>query len=120
RHQLDRLLRAHPAWRALAAALVLEETHEVERYRFHVILVRQNDNRMRPDEAAMRLEGSEIERQIRHRRRQYSARGTTRQISLEAVAVEPAAAIFLYQLAPGHAGGREHHAGLVHPPGDRE
>ena len=44
-HQLDRLLGADAARRALAAALVLEEAHQVERHRLHVVLVGQHDDR---------------------------------------------------------------------------
>src|SRR6516225_8288927 len=35
RHQHRSLLGADPAWRALAAALVLEELHQIERHRLH-------------------------------------------------------------------------------------
>src|SRR5260370_25473759 len=83
RHQLHGLFGPHPARRALAPALVLEEAHQVERHRLHVIMLGQNDNRMRPDDAAVRLEGAEIERQIRHAGRQNAARGAARQIGLE-------------------------------------
>src|SRR5262245_51712213 len=38
-HQLDGLLGSDTAWRALAAALVLEEAHQVQRHGFHVVLV---------------------------------------------------------------------------------
>src|SRR6476659_2339652 len=38
-HQLDGLFGSGAAGRALAAAFVLEEAHQVERYRFHVVLV---------------------------------------------------------------------------------
>src|SRR5215470_9473718 len=37
-HQLDRLLGSGAARRALSAAFVLEEAHQVERHRFHIVL----------------------------------------------------------------------------------
>ena len=46
RHKLNGLLGAIPAGRALAAALVLEELHEVQGYGLHIVLVGQNDNRV--------------------------------------------------------------------------
>ena len=119
-HQLDGLLGADPAGRALAAALVLEEPHQVERHRLHVVLVGQDHNRVRADEAAVFLQRAEIERHVGHRRRQDAARGAARQIALEGVAVRHAAAIFLDQLARGDAGRRQLHARLLHAAGDRE
>src|SRR5450432_1275590 len=83
-HELRGLLGPHPAGRALAAALVLEEAHQVQGHRLHVILLRQDDNRMRPNEAAVRLERTEIERNIRHAGRQDAARGAAREVGLEA------------------------------------
>ena len=83
RHQLDRLLGADAAGRALAAALVLEEAHQVERHRLHVVLVGEDDDRGRADEAAIGFERAEIERDVGHRRRQDAARGAARQIALE-------------------------------------
>jgi hypothetical protein len=99
----------------LAAAFVLEEAHQVERHRFHIVLVRQDHNRVRPHEAAVFLQRAEIERQIGHGCRQDPAGGAARQIGLEVVAFRHAAAIFLDQLADADAGGREHHAGFAHP-----
>ena len=64
-HQLDGLLGADAAGRALAAAFVLEEPHQVERHRLHVVLLGQDDNRVRADEAAVFFQRAEIER---HRR----------------------------------------------------
>src|SRR5439155_4827142 len=52
-HQRGGLLGAGPAGRALAATLVLEEAHQVERHGFHIVLVGENDNRVRPHEAAV-------------------------------------------------------------------
>ena len=120
RHQLDGLLGADAAGRALAAAFVLEELHQVERHRLHVVLVGQDDNRVRADEAAVFFQRAEIERQVGHRRRQDAAGGAARQIALEGVAVGHAAAIFVDQFARGDAGRRQHHARLLHAAGDRE
>src|SRR5262245_47510617 len=44
-HQLGGLLGSRPAGRALAAALVLEEAHQVERHRFHIVLVGRSEER---------------------------------------------------------------------------
>src|SRR5262245_23908512 len=46
-HQLGGLLGSRPAGRALAATLVLEEAHQVERHRFHIVLVGEDHNRVR-------------------------------------------------------------------------
>src|ERR1041384_7856011 len=43
-HQLDGLLGSGAARRALAAALVLEKAHQVERDRLHVVRLRQDDD----------------------------------------------------------------------------
>src|SRR5579862_9392337 len=45
RHQSGRLFAAHPARRALSAALILEELHQIERHSFHIVLVGKDDNR---------------------------------------------------------------------------
>src|SRR6185503_5724865 len=119
-HQLDSFFGAGAARRALAAALVLEEPHQVQRHRLHVVLVGQNDNRMRPHEAAVFFQGSEVEWLVRHRGRKYPARRATRQIAFEFMAVLHAAAEFLDQLARGDAGRRYHHARLFHAAGHRE
>src|SRR5258707_11922538 len=55
-HQLDGLLGAGAARRALAAALVLEEPHQVEGHRLHVVLVGQDD--MKADRKSTRLNSS--------------------------------------------------------------
>ena len=100
--------------------LVLEELHQVERDRLHIVLVGQDDNRVGTDEAAEFFQGSEIHRLVRHRRGQDAAGGAARQIALEGVAVGHAAAEFLDQFARGDAGRREHHARLLDAAGDRE
>ena len=106
-HQLDRLLRAVAAGRALAAALVLEEAHEVERHRLHVVLVGQDHHRVAADEAAVLLELAEVERDVGHVGRQDAARGAAGKIALEVVAVGHAAAE-LDQLSAGRPGRRQH------------
>src|SRR2546427_12911423 len=75
---------------------------------------------MGADEAAVGLERAEIERQVGHGGRENSARGAARQIALEGVARQHAAAEFLDQLACGNAGGGELHARLAHAAGYRE
>ncbi len=62
--QLDGLLGAGAARRALAAALVLEEAQQVQRHRLHVVLVGEDDHRGRADEAAVGFERAEIERDV--------------------------------------------------------
>src|SRR5918992_1247339 len=69
RHDLNRLLRADAARRALAAALVLEELEEIEGDAPHVVLVGEDDDGVAADEAAVRLERAEIEREVGHRGR---------------------------------------------------
>src|ERR1700677_1491030 len=66
--------RAHTAGRALAAGLMLEEAHHVAGRRLGSILIRQHDHSGGADEAAMRLQGVEIERYVAHRGRQDAAR----------------------------------------------
>ena len=97
-HQLHRLFGADPARRALAAAFVLEEAHEVERHRLHVVLIGQDDDGVGADETAVALERPEIERDVGHRGRQYAPRRAARKIPLEAMAVGHAGTIFLDQL----------------------
>ena len=65
RHQADGLLGAVAAGRALAAAFVLEELHQVQRHGLHVVLVRQDHHGVAADKRAMLLELTEVERQIR-------------------------------------------------------
>src|ERR1700734_3970483 len=120
RHQLGRLLGADPAWRALAAALILEELHQVKSHRLHIVLVGQNDNRVGAYEAAVFFQRAEIERQVGHGFRQDAARSAARQIGLEAVAVGHAAAELVDQLAYRDAGRRKFHARILDPAGHRK
>src|SRR6266446_8742255 len=78
RHQLRGLLSARPARRALTAALILEKLHQVESHSLHVVPVRQDHNRVRPDETTIWLQGAEIERQVRHAGGQYPTRRAAR------------------------------------------
>src|SRR5690606_23063830 len=113
-HQLDRLLGTNAAGRALAARLVLEKAHQVQSHGFHVVLVGQDDNRVGTDEAAVFFERAEIERQVRHGRRQAATRGAARQIALEGVAVFHAATILVDQFLHGDSSGGELHAWVLH------
>ena len=61
RHQLDRLLAADPAGRALAAGFILEEPEQVQGHGPHRIAIRQDDDGMGADKAAVLLQGSEVE-----------------------------------------------------------
>ena len=96
---LHRLLGADPAGRALAAAFVLEEAHQVEGRGLEVVLVGEHHHGMAADEAALLLELAEVERHVGHARRQDAARGTARQIGAEPVARRHAAAELVDQLA---------------------
>jgi hypothetical protein len=58
RHQFRRLLRADAAGRALAAGLVGEEAHGVQRRGARRIVLREHDDRRRADEAAVLLQVS--------------------------------------------------------------
>src|SRR6202030_1942852 len=51
--RLNALLGAGAAWRALATALVLEEAQQVQRHRFHVVLVGEDDHRTRTGKASL-------------------------------------------------------------------
>src|SRR5262249_39965375 len=111
-----RLLRTDPAGRALAAGLVLEEAHQVQRGILHAVLVRQHDDRGRADEAAILLERAEIEWDVGHRRRQDATGGAAGQIALEAVTVLHAAAELVDQLPRGDAGWRQLDPRVPHAP----
>src|SRR5262249_23181321 len=115
-----RLLGARPAWRALAAGFILEEAHEIEGGSAHVVFVGEDDDGRRADEAAVFFKRAEIERDVRHRCRQDTARGSARQIRRELVSVAHAAAILVDELLHRDSGGREFHAGILDASGDRE
>src|SRR6516225_10591756 len=119
-HQLDRLLGARAARRALPAAFVLEKPQQVQRYRSDVVLVREHDHRSRTDQAALGFECPEIEWNVRERGGQNAARGAARQIALEVMAFGHAAAILVDQLARGDAGRRELDPRVLDAPGHRE
>src|SRR5690606_24226517 len=55
--ECKRLGRADPAWRALTTRLVMEEAGEIARSGHSRVLLRQNDDRGRADEAAVGLQG---------------------------------------------------------------
>src|SRR3546814_14636751 len=70
---------------------------------------------MAADEAAVLLELPEVERDVGQRRREDAAGGAAREVALEGVAVEHAAAVRLDQFA-GRCPGRHHlHAGPLYP-----
>ena len=77
----DRLLGADAARRALAAGLVGEEAHQVERGVARAVVLRQHDHRRRADEAAVRLQRVEVERDVAQRRRQDAARRAAGQVA---------------------------------------
>src|SRR5262249_49791989 len=99
---------------ALAAAFILEEFHQIQRRSLDVVLVGKYYDRVRTHKTTVLFEGSEIERNIRHRCRKNAARGTPREIGLERMAVLHAAAELIDQLAHGDAGRRQLHARILH------
>src|SRR5258708_241121 len=119
-HDLDRLLRADAAGRALAAALILEEAQEIEGDRAHAVALGEHDDRVAADEAAIGLERAEIERDAGHAGGQDAARSAARQVALEDMALRHAAAELVDQLTHGDAGGGELDAGRFDAAGDRE
>ena len=77
-------------------------------------------HRVRADEAAVRLELAEIQRNVGHRRRQEAAGGAAGEIRPEDMTLGHARAELVDQLLRGNAGGRELDAGLLHAAGDGE
>ena len=75
-HQLRGLGGADAARRALAARLVLEEAHQVQRRVARLVVLREDDHRRRADEAAVGLQRVEVERDVAHRGGQDAARGS--------------------------------------------
>src|SRR4029077_6862558 len=71
-------------------------------------------NRVRPHEAAVFFEGSEVERDIGHGCGQDAAGRTARQVALELVTVLHAAAEFVDQLTHRNAGRRQLDARILH------
>src|SRR5579862_1166805 len=119
-HQARGLRRADAARRALAAGLVLEETHEVLRGVPRLVVLREDDHRRRADEAAVGLQRVEVERDVAHRRGKDASRCATRKVGVELVAVEHAAAVLGDELLHGDARGRDVNAWLLHAARDRE
>ena len=78
------------------------------------------DDRRRADEAAVFVQRVEVERDVGLRRRQNSARGAARQVAVELVAFEHAAAVLVDELRQRDAGGREVHARLLDAAAHRE
>ena len=72
--------------------LVLEEAHRVARRADRAVVVGEDHDGGRADEAAVRLQRVEVERNVGERRRQDAARRAARQVSVESVAVGHAAA----------------------------
>src|SRR5215475_7762014 len=119
-HQLGRFLGPDAAGRALAAALVLEKLHQIQRHSLDVVLVGEDHNRVRPYEAAVFFQCSKIERNIGQRGRQYAARRATGQIGLEYMAILHATAKLIDKLTHGDAGGGQLDAWVLHAAGNRE
>ena len=116
----EQLLGAEAAGRALAAGLVGEEGEQVVGDGAQFVLVREHDDRRRADEAAVGLQGVEVEREVGERGGEDAARGAAGQVGEQAMAGLHAAAVLVHQLAQRDAGGGQVHAGLVHPPRHRE
>src|SRR5262249_55521783 len=119
-HELHGLFGADPARRALAAAFILEEAHQVQRRRLDVVLVRQDDDRGRANEAAAFFQRPEVERNIIHRGRQDAPGRAARQIGLERVAFGHAAAELVDELAYRHSRRGELDPRVAYPSRDRK
>ncbi len=119
-HQLERLDGADPARRALAARLFGEELHHVARRAGRGVVVRQHDDRRRSDEAAVFVQGVEVERHVGLRRRQDPSGRAAGKIAVELVPVEHAAAVFVDELTQRDARRSEVHARLLDAAADRE
>src|SRR5262249_28089090 len=119
-HQLGRLFRTDSAGRALTAAFVLEELHQIQRGSLDVVLVGEDHNRVRPYEAAISFEGSEIERDIGHGSRQNPPGGSAWQIALELVTILHPAAELVDQLTHRDACRRQLDARNLPPSRHRE
>ena len=105
---------ADAARRALPAGFVSEKPHQVQRGIARAIVLRQHDDGCRADEAAVRLQRVEIERDVAQRRGQDAARRAARQVRIKIVSLLHAAAVFVDQLAHGDAGRREMDARMLH------
>ena len=81
-------------------------------------MLRQHDHRRRADEAALRLQRVEVQRQVRQPRRQDAARRAAGQVGVQRVAVGHAAAILVDQLAQRDPGRRQLDPRLAHATAD--
>src|SRR6185369_1459435 len=113
-HELRSLARAHTTRCALAAVLVFEEMHHVQRRVARLVGLRQHNDGRRSDEAAMRLQGVEVERDVGHTGRQDAAGCAARQVGIQLVTFLHAAAELIDQFTQRYAGGRELDARLLH------
>ena len=80
-----------------------QKAHQIQRGVACAVVLRKDDHRRGADEASVRLQRVEVERDVGQRSRQNSARGAARQISVELVSRKHAAAKFVDQLAHGDA-----------------
>src|SRR5690606_19177360 len=102
-----------PAGCALPAGFVLEEAHQVLNCCADVVLVGEYDDRRGADEAAVFLQGIEIEGDVGEAGGEDATRSAARQVGLEFVAVGHATAVFVDQLLQGDTGGRQLDARLL-------
>ena len=77
--------------------------------------VGEDDHRRRADEAAILVQGAEVQRQVAQARRQDAAGGAPRQVGVEGVARQHAAAVLVDQLPHGDARRGQVDAGPAHP-----
>src|SRR5579885_165725 len=112
-HQFHRLGGAHPAGRALATGLVLEEAHGVQGGGAGAVLVREDDDRRGADEAAVGVQRVKIQWNVAETCGQDAAGGPAGKVAVKFVTGQHAAAVFVDQLADGDARGCQVHAGLV-------
>src|SRR5688572_9916627 len=83
-------------------------------------MVRQHDDGRRSDEAAVFVQGVEVERHVGLRRRQEPSRRAARKISVELVPIEHAAAVFVDELTQRDARGSQVYARFLDTAADRE
>jgi hypothetical protein len=115
--QPDHLIGTFAARSTLTTAFVLEELQQVHHGIFDIVVVRKDDDGVRADEGShLGQLAAKIERNTRHRRRQYSTRRAARQIGRERMAVEHSTAVIVDELAHRHAGRRLHDARSLDAP----
>src|SRR5690606_32804273 len=84
------------------------------------VVSRKDHHSRGADEAAVLIQGVEVQRYVAERGGEDAARGAAREIALELMAVLHAAAVFVYQFAHRDAGRCQMHPGFLHAARYRE